>query len=251
MSSVGQAAAQAWRDVLDALRALAPLALIALVIVLAIALGEALWRVGPFGIPESSTPVNILAQVMQAFLVTPYLIAVHRFIILGEGTQNYGAQFREPRFRRFFAWSIALSAIWWAALWFEWLPKGFLAIVVIILAIVVALVLSLRVIVLFPALAVDAPGTSWKNAIADTKGRAWRIFLIFLLAGLPIFVADIVVLMAAVWEGIFEAGRLPLRWMILGTALGGVAQFVYLTLAVVIASRLYESLGKRVKGASV
>jgi hypothetical protein len=249
MPSVGKAAGQAWRDALAVFQKLPGLATTALAIVVAIGLGQSLWRIGPSGIPESSMLVGILAQLVQAFLITPYLIAVHRFIILGEVSRDYGAGFREPRFRRFFAWSLALSAVWWAALALASLPTGSASFVVLVPACTVAIVVSLRVIVLFPALAVDAPGTSWKNAIADTKGRVWRIFLIFLLANLPIFIAEFVVLMAAVQAGIFDGALLPRTWMHAGTLLGGVAEFVYLTLAVVIASRLFEAIGKRLKAA--
>ena len=42
---------------------------------------------------------------------------------------------------------------------------------------------------LFPAIAVDAPGASIRNAVADLWGKVWRIFCSGLLAVLPIAVA--------------------------------------------------------------
>jgi hypothetical protein len=247
MPSVRQAAGRAWHDALAVLQRLPGLATTALAIVVAIGLGGSLLRTNAAGIPESSTPVEIVAQILQAFLVTPYLIAVHRFIILGEVAHDYGAGFRVPRFRRFFAWSLALAALWWAALTLAGLPKGLAGVVVLVPVVAAAMVVSLRLIVLFPALAVDAPGASWRNAISDTKGHAWRIFLIFLLASLPIFIADVAVLVVALQTGIFDGKTLSRTWMLAGTMLGGVAEFLYLTLAVAIASRLYESVGKRLK----
>lgn len=242
MPSVGKAAARAWRDLLAVFEKLPRLALIAFVIVVAVALGEAFWRATP-------TLVSILAQLVQAFLVTPYLIAVHRLIILGEVAPDYASGFRAPRFQRFFAWSVVFSAMWWAALSLASLPSGLPGVAVLVAVAFVALVVSLRMIVLFPAVAVDAPGARWQNAFADTKGHVWRIFLIFVVAGLPIFLADIVVLSTALSIGVLTSEPLLPEWSTVGGLLGGVAQFVYFTLAVVIASRLYESIGQRLKGA--
>ena len=53
-------------------------------------------------------------EAAKAFLMTPYAIAVHRFIIVGEKTTNYQIALVEPRFRRFFGWSLALSVLAYA-----------------------------------------------------------------------------------------------------------------------------------------
>jgi hypothetical protein len=54
-------------------------------------------------------------------------------------------------------------------------------------------VVPLRAIILFPAVAVDAPGASWSRAMADTRGYTWRIYSIVVLAALPlVLVSEIV-----------------------------------------------------------
>src|SRR4051812_3989344 len=50
-------------------------------------------------------------------------------------------------------------------------------------------VIAIRTILLFPAVAVDAPGANWRQAMADTAGHAWDILFIMSVAMLtPIFV---------------------------------------------------------------
>ncbi|MCZ7642386.1 MAG: hypothetical protein M5U33_06165 [Pseudorhodoplanes sp.] len=48
-----------------------------------------------------------------------------------------------------------------------------------------AVIVALRVLILFPAIAVDAPGARWRNAYFDTKGHTWRVFGISVLTALP------------------------------------------------------------------
>ncbi len=72
---------------------------------------------------------------------------------------------------------------------------GFLhGVVLIVLAIVVA-VISVRCMILFAAIAVDAPGADWRNAIADSKGHSWRIFLVLLCTVAPAMIVAVVVTM--------------------------------------------------------
>jgi small-conductance mechanosensitive channel len=70
---------------------------------------------------------------------------------------------------------------------------AFLHGLVLIVLAVVAAVISVRCMILFAAIAVDAPGADWRNAIADSKGHSWRIFLVLLCTVAPaIIVAAIV-----------------------------------------------------------
>jgi hypothetical protein len=45
--------------------------------------------------------------------------------------------------------------------------------------------------ILFPAIAVDAPGATWSNAGLDTKGSSWRVVFIFVLTALPVSVIGV------------------------------------------------------------
>src|SRR5690242_239528 len=48
--------------------------------------------------------LGILQDAIWALLLTPVVIAIHRFVILGEVTPNYGLVIGEPGFRLFFLW---------------------------------------------------------------------------------------------------------------------------------------------------
>ena len=63
---------------------------------------------------------------------------------------------------------------------------------------------------LFPAIAVDAPGASIRNAIADLWGNVWRIFWVGVIAVLPLLLATMVVgeIQALIFE---DLNALPYR----------------------------------------
>jgi hypothetical protein len=260
---IWKAAALAWCDTGHVLRKLPVLTFVALLIALALELvviyiPNAVW---------TYVPVILLFAVGLAarpFLLTPYLIAVHRFIILGETTAIYRLVPTDKRFQRYFVWSLVPAAMILTTHGLIHLISlnMFLPSVISTIAAVVALavmaVVAARIITLFPAVAVDAPGASWSRAIADTKGNTWRVFSTFLLAilslavagmavtGLAIFVIDSVI---GHWMGRDAAATLTLAaalavWL-------AVIQTIAATLAVVIASRLYQWLCAPVKQPAV
>src|SRR5262249_47728486 len=63
---------------------------------------------------------------------------------------------------------------------------GFLAFVLVITVIIVVV----RRAILFPAIAIDAPGATWSKARHDTKGSSWRVAFIFVLTALPVLVIN-------------------------------------------------------------
>jgi hypothetical protein len=240
----------AWRDVRDALTALFTPALIAFLILLALFIVKA--RVMPTGLVME----NLFYEAVKAFLMTPYAIAVHRFIILGEKTTTYRIAPSEPRFRRFFAWSLALSMLANAGAAISLMLPGYTVLNAILESVfgIAAIVVGIRAIVLFPAVAVDAPGANWRQAMADTDGHAWQIFFIIVAVALSLFVvaglAWVAIRFSILDESVIAPkdpmGRFwtPSLWQMAFWAIVGL--FMY-TLAVVIASRLYQWIGIRVK----
>jgi hypothetical protein len=97
-------------------------------------------------------------NVVEAFLLTPIVIAIHRFVILDKITPNYTVPIGEPVFGIFFGWLLALKVL--VGLPFDllgvvqtldWsLPASVLALV---LALIAAVGVSLRLTILLPALA--------------------------------------------------------------------------------------------------
>jgi hypothetical protein len=96
--------------------------------------------------------------------------------------------------------------------------------------------------ILFPAIAIDAPGATAANAYADSKGNVWRIFFIFFLAILPFI---------AIALGLFFLGLIstatnisPLK--IAGQIVSDIIGVPAYALFVAVASRLFQALGERV-----
>lgn len=252
--TIWQAVVQAWRDALAALRALSGPAQIAFFIYLVASVTRHLLLPVVPGATTATLLGEFVLSIVQAFLLTPFLIAVHRFIILGE-TQRYVLAPGEHRFQLFFMWSIALSLMMWvppfliSALPLRPAPVLTLAFGLgSLVYIVMVTIVSLRLVVLFPAIAVDAPGATWRNAMADTKGNAWRILFIVLLAALPLIVLALLLMGPVAFSsgGPGVAAR-SLGRIAITSVFDAAAGVLAFTIAVVVASRLYEQLGNRLK----
>ena len=260
---IWKAAALAWCDTGHVLRKLPVLTFVALLIALAfelvvIYIPNAVW---------THVPVILLFAGWLAgrpFLLTPYLIAVHRFIILGETTAIYRLVPTDKRFQRYFAWSLVPAAMIPTTgrlihlISLDMSLASIISTIAAVVALAVMAVVAARIITLFPAVAVDAPGASWRRAIADTKGNTWRVFSTLLLAILSLAIAGITVTGLA----IFVIDSVIRRWMgqdaaailTLAAALAvwlAVIQTIAAVLVVVIASRLYQWLGAPVKQPAV
>jgi hypothetical protein len=188
--------------------------------------------------------IAVLIGAVQALFLTPYIVAIHRFIVLDEIAPSYRANFGGERFMRFYGWTLALTACFVIPLLLtRALPLGDDVRAVFTAAIgIIVLIFALRVVIIFPAIAVDAPGATLVNAIADTKGFALRIFLLGLLVIVPFVVAIIVV---AIVFGLlvgFED-----RETIASTFVGSIVEAVSLTAFVVMASRIFGWLGNRLR----
>jgi hypothetical protein len=252
LPTVWQATSQAYRDTGRALSELKPLAIA--VFPAFVAAGFAQDALLPetgahFGM---TLLVTFLVTTAQQFVATPYLIAVHRLIILDEHTKSYALDAYRVRFQRFFLMTIApyvamdLALILIAKLAIFRLPVAVFAFLFIVTFAACAFVV-LRLTIIYPAIAVDASGASLQNAFADTSGQAWRIFGIMVLTVMPILVPGVLAIIL-----LDSDGRTGLSAMGLFNALLlGLAVLITQTLFVVIASRLYILLSDRTRGADV
>lgn len=95
------------------------------------------------------------------------------------------------------------------------------------IALVVAFWLSLRLIVLFPAIALGAPGAKAANAFADTKGCDFRLIAILLLTFIPFIVVAILVTIALGRGAMVRGSALSIVYgafgVVLATITGGAA----------------------------
>jgi hypothetical protein len=237
---VMRAVGMAYRDVGRSLRALRGLAVIALVILLAFDLLEFLLPKGAREFPV----VGLAISVARAFLLTPFLIAIHRFILIDEVTRHYVIAPHQPRFMRFFVWSLmfpalALGAALIGGLFSSVGLSSTSSLIGTWIVLIVGLVIGLRFTILFPAIAVDAPGATASNAFADTKGYALDIFLIGLVATLPLTALFIAI--APLQSNVGGLGS-----SIMAAAALTVSNLVAYPLCVAIASRIFQALADRV-----
>jgi hypothetical protein len=231
----------AYRDLAHVLKAMPRLVAIAVLIVLARALVELL-------LPDDTAVVGKLAsfalQALESFLLTPFFIAVHRFIILDEITTGYVLDPNDPRFLRFFGWSLMFTAFDLGSA----LLQGLLMVVAVpTLTIIVTIVFGLAVVIaalrltmLFPAIAVDAAGANAPNAFADTRGNAFRISVIFVLAFLPIGALSFAL---TPWDSLVGHALPPVNQVILA-----VVYAAALPLFIAVASRIFQALADHLVG---
>lgn len=189
---------------------------------------------------------------LDRIAVLPFEIAIFRLLILGEPTAGYQFAFESPRFQRMLGWAVALWAL-------GTIPPYLLGAItsseaakaaINIAMIVIAVVLLVRIVIFLPAIAVDAPGASLGNAIADTRGHAWFVVKAYLAILLP-FVLIIVLVSMLAWlggagAGVSRSGRVTVAANVFSAALG----FLTLTAATIVSARLFMRIGDRVKGAA-
>ena len=228
---------KAYHDVGSAFAAMPYLA----VAILLISIGVLLFNVLVLHqlIPKSSLMGRDIGGLISNFLMTPVLIAIHRFIILGEVTRRYAVNPSDRRFQLFFGWTMTVyvaSCILFAvaASSRSLLPAG-----VVMTGAIVICILLLRMTILYPAVAVDAPGATFANAVSDTRGRAWYIFFLLLVPLIPMIVLT----------GIALRLRMTLPTVtgsLLAFALVATTMVLSMALLVALASRRYLALAERV-----
>ncbi len=145
------------------------------------------------------TPDNLGAGLIRLLLSTlagvailsPYAVLVHRRLILNDPDRNYAQALLHPRTIRFAAAAIGLSAVgmpgWLlmmgAALGWSTGAADLATGLGLVWSIAVA-VLFLRTLLAFPAIAADDAEAPFAASMRATRGCAWRIFWVCVLASL-------------------------------------------------------------------
>ena len=245
--------ALSYSDVERALRAMPLLFGCAILIFLAGRVAEAVLPARLWSGPVFGTLATVLENAVQYFCITPVMIAIHRFIVRGDVTRSYIVDLTDRTFLLFFAWTMAISVLFalvfaFAEALVTYLRMGavspFAALISFLITLLVAFWLALRVIVLFPAIAVGAPGAKPGNAFADTKGYDLRLVAIFLLAFIPL-IAVAILTTIALGRGVMVRGSaLSVVYGVFSAVLGTIVE----ALGVVIASHIYLAIGRKVRG---
>jgi hypothetical protein len=193
-----ETAMQGWRDAAAAREKMPMLVWTAIAVLIALSILNAL--IGGLGI--FSFIVQVVFVVAQALALTPLAIAVHRFVLLGEAQDRYDFAPGDARFQKFFLFTIALEvlgAIPQIIAFLFAIVAPFLAPIVLLILAIGAAIVGVRTAILFPSIAVDAPGADWRNAMADAKGHSWRIFFVLFCVALPAVVVELVLIAIFSW----------------------------------------------------
>lgn len=235
----------AWTDLATIVRSQPWLAVIAVIACTATSLATAHLSQSD-DVSATAVARGLGLAVAEAFLITPVLLAAHRFVILGETTKDYARALLTPRFWRFFLLSATLVAMLFMPIMVtRWrLLDDAISSLALGAGIVASVALSLLLSLLFPAIAVDAPGASIRNAIADLWGNVWHIFWVGVIAMLPLLLATIVV--ALIQAMIFEDLNALSLQVAFAPVEGAMIAATYVLL-VLIASRFYIAVGDRLR----
>ncbi len=185
--------------------------------------------------PGRTAAVMALASLctlaLQSLAVAPLAIAIHRFVLLGE---------RSPllpvvplgRVLRFAGWLVALGVAGSIPALLDLVPLPG-ATLVGFAVLIVAIVVLMRLTLLFPAVAVQAPGEPARLGWRETRWQFWRIFAALSVTGAPILliVGAILLLVlrfdpSATLQSALEETFLSPLWSafnVLGVALGAAA----------------------------
>jgi hypothetical protein len=190
--------------------------------------------------------LGIAIGALQSFCLTPILIAMHRFIVLEEVPAGYAVDPTQPSFIAFFSWLIALSLMSASVFAVPELLTAFAisakaALGPMLMVAIVMTIVTLRLAILFPAIAVGARGATAAHALADSKGHVLSIFLVFLLTLLPMVALAVAVTLTLGRGAMVRGSTLD----VVGMALGSSIHTVVLILVVAVASRLFQAIGER------
>lgn len=237
----------AYWDLGRALRAHWRLAFLALVVILAGVLARSFLPRMATGIVAGQLILRHGLDIAATVLLAPFLLALHRFVLLGEVSDRYAFEPGRARFQSFCGWLVVLmlvasipSLLYIAALssgpiyYVVRPPAASMTPQLLLLAACIAVLVGfLRLIVLLPAVAVDAPGASWQYALDDTKGNFWFVGLACVLPLIPVAVVGVLMFPVA-------------RFVPFGRhAVWAVLILLFFALLAVVASRLYQVIGAR------
>ena len=209
---------RAFSDTIRAVRAMPILMLAAVIVSGGNALAE--WT---FGLSQSGATLTgkiLLAElvlgVAQVILLAPVQIAITRLVVLDEVAGGYTLDFKGHRFQLFCAWSIVLFTLGFVVSILTRVHgfEGEIGTAVDWSLIIAALGISIGMALLFPAIAVDAPGATLQNAFADLRGSFWRVVGIFVMTAIPalaVFLAG----MIAIFEIAKIDGYEAIGWLLI------------------------------------
>lgn len=146
--------------------------------------------------------IQFAAFVCQSLIFAAVAVPIHRLVLRDETADKAVAPF-DPRVLRFAAWLMAIQALWFligeamASLDAFAPPIAELLALACLAGFVAISIGAVRVSLIFPAVAVDAPAGGWRDRIAASwalsRGRFWRLFGAGVITVIPLAVGIAVV----------------------------------------------------------
>jgi hypothetical protein len=193
----------------------------------------------------SPLAIGSLEVLINVLVLAPMSIALYRFILMGEIAPRLNAALRSPPLGAFVRASLVVSGLTLvgyfggAALGAALGPPA--STMVVVAAFALTILLSVRLTLLFPAIAVEAPGARWPLAIIDSAGHGWQILFVLALCSIPFLFLGLPL------DGLLrEIAPLRPAGLILAI-LGAVLEVAWTAVLVIAAARLYQALGQRLK----
>lgn len=185
----------AWADAFRAITAMPLVAGVALVILILLSLATSWLVPDPIVLVASSwlPAFTLISSIVRGVLLAPLAIAMHRYVLLGEVAQRYPLDPFNARYVRFAGFAVLVNVLSSIPGVFESYmldmqkSPGTVALLGLIsfALFVTIMVVLVRRVILFPAVAVDAAGATWSNARRDTKGSSWRVAFILFFVTVP------------------------------------------------------------------
>lgn len=253
-----QIAAKAWRSSFEAFGKMKLLFLTALAILLVF--GLAVYYVPylqfyVFGPPartlESGTlaiylAVEVVCTLVFAAVAAPAAVAVHRYILtdrITTGSLSFG-----PRYTKaFFLWLAGMQmmlALLNVPLFSIPEESSFASVLVMFAVAILGVVISIRLIMVFPAIATEVPSEHWRARLGQSwkqmKGHSWLLARAAIIAFLPLISVNVI--LWVLFGGLREApdhGDLQ-YWSQLGLGLSfGIIKLAGIVLGAAVVSWLY------------
>lgn len=244
-------AVMGWRDGLGAINAMPAVAGMAALVLLVIGVLSALLMPDPGpGLGEVAPLVSgILSNIVQAFVLAPLAIAVHRYVLLGEVTPHYALDASNPRYMRFVGFAILVKLLMaipglifvLAAIFSAVHGAAAIAGIAGLVASIAVGIVALRRTILFPAIAVDAAGATWSNARNDTMGNSWRIAFILFCVMIPVLVLSLLLYFALMWPLHVATTFDRVAFAVISTAV----QILSICALAAVASHIFRALADR------
>ncbi len=186
--------------------------------------------------------IGLLEMAIDALLLAPVAVAVHRFVLLEEVSPGFTV-LRQPCIGNFVIWTFWLEVALNAVDLFEALADNWF---IGVLGTVALFVLFARTLLIFPAVAIDVPAVSASDRIeaslSSSRGLFWATVFTVIMAILPLglieFAAvflDFLHLMQPNWTGVPQFDALLISAVLgdfvhplLAGVLAAVASWIYL-----------------------